>query len=72
MTEQSFSVDGLRCGGCVETITNALLALPPVSAVDIDLDTNGTSTVRISTDTELTRDQVQAALSGDGNFSVVG
>ena len=72
MAEQSFLVDGLRCGGCVETITTALLALQPVNAVDIDLDTNGTSTVRISTDIELTRDQVQAALSGDGNFTVVG
>jgi copper chaperone CopZ len=72
MTEQTFSVDGLHCQGCVETISNALTALGPVSSVSIDLDTKGTSTVRISTDVELTREQVQAALTGDGNFSVVG
>ncbi|CAM2751924.1 heavy metal transporter [Mycobacterium intermedium] len=72
MTEQSFSVDGLKCEGCVETVTNALTALPPVRAVDIDLKANGTSTVRISTDVELTRDEVQAALKTGGDFSVVG
>ncbi len=72
MTEQTFSVDGLHCQGCVETITHALTSLGPVSSVSIDLNTEGTSTVRISTDVELTREQVQAALTGDGNFSVVG
>lgn len=72
MIEQSFSVDGLRCEGCVQTITTALTGLPPVDAVSIDLNTEGPSTVRVSTDVELTREQVQAALSGEGNFSVVG
>ncbi|GFG62673.1 hypothetical protein MKUB_01630 [Mycobacterium kubicae] len=72
MAEQTFSVNGLHCGGCVATVTNALTALPPVNAVSIDLDSKGSSTVRISTDTELTSDQVQAALDGEGNFAVVG
>ncbi|BBX75736.1 heavy-metal-associated domain-containing protein [Mycobacterium shinjukuense] len=71
MAEQTFSVDGLQCQGCVETVTTALTALGPVGSVSIDLDTNGASTVRISTDVELTREQVQAALTGVGNFTVV-
>lgn len=71
MTEQSFSVDGLKCEGCVETVTAALTALPSVHNVSVDLNAKGTSTVRISTDVELTRDQVQAALQGEGDFSVV-
>lgn len=72
MAEQTFSVDGLHCQGCVGTITTALTALKPVHAVSIDLNAEGTSTVRISTDIELSRDQVQAALKDEGDFTVVG
>jgi copper chaperone len=72
MAEQTFSVDGLHCQGCVETLTTALTALRPVRGVSIDLSAKGTSTVRISTNVELTREQVQAALKDEGNFTVVG
>jgi copper chaperone len=72
MAEQTFSVAGLRCQGCVGTVTTALSPLSPDGAVSVDLDTEGTSTVRISSAVELTRAQVQAALAGHGNFSVVG
>lgn len=72
MAEQTFSVTGLHCEGCVGTITTALTALRPVTAVDIDLNTEGASAVRVSTNVELTREQVQAALNGEGNFTVVG
>ncbi|QLL07714.1 heavy-metal-associated domain-containing protein [Mycobacterium vicinigordonae] len=72
MAEQTFFVDGLHCGGCVDTITTALNELKPVTGVSIDLDTKGSSIVRISTNVELTREQVQAALNGEGNFTVVG
>ncbi|BDB39842.1 MULTISPECIES: heavy-metal-associated domain-containing protein [Mycobacterium] len=72
MAEQTFSVDGLHCDGCVTTVTTALSELKPVMSVSVDLDTKGSSTVRISTNVELTRDQVQAALDGEGNFTVVG
>lgn len=70
--EQTFSVTGLHCEGCVATITTALTALRPVSAVSIDLNSEGTSAVHISTNVELSREQVQAALKGEGNFTVVG
>jgi copper chaperone CopZ len=56
----------------VGTITTALTALKPVTAVHIDLDTEGASAVRVSTNVELTREQVQDALKGEGNFTVVG
>lgn len=72
MAEQTFSVDGLHCQGCVGTITTALTALRPVTAVSIDLDPEGTSAVRVSTNVELTREQVQAALKDEGNFIVRG
>lgn len=72
MAEQTFSVEGLHCQGCVGTITDALTALRPVRAVAVELNTEGASAVRVSTDVELTREQVQAALKGEGNFTVRG
>jgi copper chaperone len=72
MAEQTFQLEGLRCQGCVDTVTTALSSLSSVGAVSVDLDTEVSSTVRISTGTELTRDQVQAALSAHGNFTVIG
>ncbi|BBA90575.1 heavy-metal-associated domain-containing protein [Mycobacterium pseudoshottsii] len=72
MTEQTFAVTGLRCEGCVETITNALSALPSVLTVEVELDAAGASAVRVCTDTELTREQVQATLADNGDFAVVG
>jgi copper chaperone CopZ len=72
MAEQTFFVTGLHCGGCVATITTALTELKPVTGVSIDLNTEGESAVHVSTNVELTREQVQAALKGEGNFTVVG
>ena len=62
----------MHCQGCVGTVTTALTALRPVSAVSVDLNAEGTSAVRVTTNVELTRAQVQAALTGEGNFTVVG
>lgn len=72
MSEQTFVLDGLHCQGCVETVSHALNSLSGVSAVSVDLHTEGTSTVRISTEIALSREQVQTALTNSGNFSVVG
>ncbi|OBI90930.1 heavy-metal-associated domain-containing protein [Mycobacterium asiaticum] len=71
MAEQTFSVDGLHCQGCVDTITTALTALRPVSAVRIELNTEGASAVHVSSSAELSPEQVQAALKGEGNFNVL-
>ncbi|KAA1250455.1 heavy-metal-associated domain-containing protein [Mycobacterium simiae] len=72
MVEQTFSVVGLRCAGCVEIVTAALTTLERVNSVSIDLDAEGVSTVRISAAVEVTREQVQAALANAGDFSIVG
>jgi len=72
MSFQTFAVDGLHCQSCVRIVSEALTALPAVSAVDIELATDGPSTVRVNADTELSAEQIQAALSDEGDFSVVG
>jgi len=71
MSLQTFAVDGLHCQSCVRTVSEALTALPAVSAVDIDLAPDGPSTVRVDADTELSAEQIQAALDEEGDYSVV-
>ena len=72
MAPQQFSVDGLHCQGCANTDTDALLKLSGVTSVDVDLDTEGTSTVRIAAAQPLSTADVQAALDKQGNFTVAG
>lgn len=43
-----------------------------MTSVDVQLDTRGTSTVRIDADSPLRAADVQAALDEQGNFTVIG
>ena len=67
---QTFEVTGLHCQSCVRVVTGALTALPTVSAVEIDLDAEGASSVRV--DGEVSVEQVRAALADEGDYTVVG
>ena len=68
---QTFSVTGLNCQSCVNHVTGALTALAGVAAVRVDLDSGGASTVHVDADRLLADDEVQAALSEEGNYSLV-
>jgi copper chaperone len=68
---QTFSVTGLNCQSCVKHVTSALTALPDVAAVRVDLETGGASTVHVDATRHLADDEVQAALSEEGNYSLV-
>lgn len=70
MSEQTFKVEGLHCQSCVRVVSSALEALPAVSGVEVDL--GEPSTVRVHADTDLSVEQVQAALDEEGEYSVVG
>ena len=72
MASQQFSVDGLHCQGCSKTVTDALMKLPAVTSVNVDLNMKSTSTVRIDAEPPLSAADVQAALDSQGNFVVVG
>jgi copper chaperone len=72
MASQQFSVDGLHCQGCANTVTDVLMKLSAVTSVDVDLDTKSTSTVRVEAEPPLSAADVQAALDSEGNFTVVG
>lgn len=68
MSPQTLAVDGLHCGGCVNTVRVALLELTGVRSVDVTLGTGVPSTVVIEADHALDLDDIQAALSDRGDF----
>ena len=70
MIQLTFDVEGLRCGGCADTVREALLALNGVHAVDVTLQTTTPSTVRVEADQDLDVDVVQHALAEKGDFRV--
>ena len=43
--DQTFTVTGMTCGHCKKAVTDEVLQVPGVRAVDVDLDA-GTLTVR--------------------------
>ena len=70
MTTQTFHVTGLTCGHCVGAITSELSVLAGVTDVQIDLVVDGTSTLRVITDNELTDDEVALALDEAGDYKL--
>ncbi|EHB44239.1 Heavy metal transport/detoxification protein [Mycolicibacterium rhodesiae JS60] len=72
MSQQTFMVTGLHCQSCVRVVSGALTELPGVSAVEVDLDADGASTVRVETAADLGVEQVRAALADEGDYTVVG
>jgi copper chaperone len=71
ITTQTFPLTGLTCGHCVGAITSELRVLSGVTDVQIDLVVEGTSTLRVTADKELTGDQVTAALDEAGEYQLV-
>ena len=70
MTTQTFPVTGLTCGHCVGAITSELSVLAGVTDVQIDLVVEGTSTVKVTADQELTDDEVAMALDEAGDYKL--
>jgi copper chaperone CopZ len=65
-TTVSYPVTGMTCGHCVNSVTEELCALPGVTAVTVDLVAGGTSAVHVTSDAELDRTAVAAAVDEAG------
>ncbi len=52
MTEMRFSVQGMKCGGCIARATEALAKLPGYVSAEFDLKA-GTAVVRGSVDPQV-------------------
>jgi copper chaperone len=70
MSTQTFPVTGLTCGHCVGAVTSELSVLAGVTDVQIDLVVDGTSTLRVTTDKDLTDDEVATALDEAGEYKL--
>lgn len=71
MTQQTFDVDGLHCGGCVNTVRETFLALSGVTAVQVTLGTETPAVVRVEADGDLDPDLVQRSLAARGDFRLL-
>lgn len=72
MTETAYLVRGLTCGHCAAAVTSEFEALEPVSAVSVELVTDGESTVTVTSSAPLTEDQVTDALAEAGDYVLAG
>jgi copper chaperone len=63
MIEHAYTVSGMTCGHCAQSVTEELAALPAVAAVDVDVPT-GRVVVRAGT--ALAEDDVRTAVAEAG------
>jgi len=66
MTTTNLLVSGMTCSHCVASVTEELSELDGVSAVTVDLDAGGTSTVHIDSEQPLDDAAVRAAVEEAG------
>lgn len=60
MTETRFSVQGMKCGGCIAKATEALAKLPGYVSAEFDLKA-GTAAVRGSVDPQVAINALSSA-----------
>lgn len=72
MATQDFRATGLTCGHCAAAVTEELTALDGVTDVSVDIVSGGESTVVVTADRPLKRDEVAAALDEAGGYALAG
>lgn len=70
MATTTYKVTGMTCGHCANAVREELGGLDGVSGVDIDLVAGGTSTVTVTSATELSEQEVAAALDEAGDYQL--
>jgi copper chaperone len=71
MTTATYHVTGMTCGHCVGAVTGELKDLDGVSAVAVELNAGGPSTVTVTSAAPLSPDQVSAALEEAGGYQLI-
>jgi copper chaperone CopZ len=66
LSTTTYGVTGMTCQHCVTSVTEELSQLPGVTKVDVFLVSGGASTVQVTSEAELDRDDVQAAVEEAG------
>ncbi|MHB1877434.1 MAG: heavy-metal-associated domain-containing protein [Streptosporangiaceae bacterium] len=68
MTTTTYAVTGMTCEHCVHAVTEELSALGGVREVQVNLVAGGSSAVTVTSDAELTDEQVAGALDEAGDY----
>jgi copper chaperone len=71
MTDTTYLVTGMTCGHCVNAVTSELIALEEVTAVTVDLDAEGASSVHVTSSQPLSEEVLLAALDEAGDYHLV-
>ena len=62
----TFSVDGMTCGHCVDSVSEELTAIDGVKDVTVELHAGGSSAVTVVHDQPLSAEQIEAAVEEAG------
>jgi len=66
MTTTTYGVTGMTCGHCISAVQQEVSALPGVQDVAVELVVNGSSTVRVTSESNLDEAVVRAAVQEAG------
>lgn len=70
-SSSTYGVTGMTCGHCVSAVTEELSKVPGVREVAVDLLTGGTSTVHVTSETEIEDSRIRDAVDEAG-YRLVG
>ena len=70
MSTTTYKVTGLTCGHCANAVTEELRGIDGVSEVSVDLVAGGTSTVTVTSATDLSEQEVTTALDEAGDYKL--
>lgn len=70
MSTTTYNVAGMTCGHCVASVTEEIAKVPGVVDVAVDLVTDGTSPVHVTSADEIDIEQIRAAVDEAG-YSLV-
>jgi copper chaperone len=70
MTTTTYPVTGMSCQHCVNAVTGELAGLAGVSGVTVDLVSDGTSLVTVTSDAPVAENAVRVALEEAGGYQL--
>lgn len=65
--KKNYELEGMSCGGCVNSVKRALLQVPDVTEVEVHLNPQGAV---ITMNKSIAVDQLQRQLKKAGNYSI--
>lgn len=71
MSTVDYAITGLTCGHCVHAVSEEVSALPGVTGAEVALDAGGTSTLTVTSEAPVAREDLVAALAEAGDAYVL-